>query len=33
MIKEICRTYGAHRRGSWYPALTGWANVWRAYGA
>jgi len=28
-----CRTYGAW--GSWAhgPALTRWANVWRAYGA
>jgi len=32
--KILCRTYGAPDcRFYLYPALAGWANFWRAYGA
>src|SRR5579863_3275586 len=32
-LKNLCRTYGARESFPGFPALTGWANLWRAYGA
>jgi hypothetical protein len=31
--RKMCRTYGARGCVKWYPALTRWANLCRAYGA
>src|SRR5437867_2774603 len=32
-VQLLCRTYGAWVVLVWYPPLTGWAILWRSYGA